>query len=288
MVWVTGAKGILGTEICKTLNREDIDYVATGSEVDITDIDEVNLFAHNRGRRISWIVNCAAYTAVDKAENEAALCEKINFKGAENVAKIAKGLGCPLIHFSTDYVFDGTGSVTYREDDPAQPVSVYGKTKLQGERAVAAFNERFYIVRTSWLYGRGGKNFVNTMLCFMNELDSFTVVNDQIGSPTNAADLSFAALQFIKKADHCEAGIYNYSNEGVCTWFEFANEIYRLGRLNGLIKKECFICPCTTVECPTKAPRPAFSVLDKTKIKKTLQIDIPDWKTSLRKYLEND
>jgi dTDP-4-dehydrorhamnose reductase len=296
-VWIIGNKGMLGTELSRLLEKAGIPFTGTDREVDITSPAALgNFAATGGGRPFGWIVNCAAYTAVDRAEDDAETCRRLNIEGAGNIAACAKNIGARLIHISTDYVFDGKGIVAgtefrpYREDDETNPIGVYGLTKRDGERAARENNPRSYIVRTAWLYGRYGNNFVHTMLRLMNEREEIRVVNDQRGSPTWARDLSAALAVLIKKAGSGAEppfGIYHYTNEGNITWFDFAREILRQGREWGLVKKNCVIKPCTSAEYPARVARPAWSVLDKAKIKGALGIDIPVWDASLREYLHD-
>jgi len=202
-----------------------------------------------------------------------------------NICTAAKCYGAKLIHFSTDYVFDGSSSVPYIETDSTNPQSVYGRTKLQGEQNIVGLLPEHYIIRTAWLYGRNGANFVSTMLRLMNEKDSLKVVNDQRGSPTYAVDLAKAVLR-IMQVDNHRYGIYHYSNEGNITWYDFACEIYRQGKRIGLIKRTCSVVPCTSSEFPQKAHRPSFSLLDKQKIKETFSLSVPNWNESLSSYLK--
>jgi dTDP-4-dehydrorhamnose reductase len=225
---------------------------------------------------------------VDKAEDDEAACRLLNTTGAANIAASAKAKGARLIHISTDYVFDGKGNRPYTEEDPTCPTGVYGGTKRDGEIAVIENNPNSYIIRTAWLYGEYGNNFVHTMLRLMNERDEIKVVNDQYGSPTWSNDLAAAIIMLIKTVEAGETvppGIYHYTNEGNITWFDFAQAIYAEGKNLNLLTKPCMVKPCTSAEYPAKVKRPAYSVLDKTKIKKNLGIEIPEWKVSLKKYL---
>ena len=288
-VWLIGNKGMLGTELSILLEKSGIPFVGTDCEVDITDPSALNEFANNK--KIEWIINCAAYTAVDKAEDDFDTCNRLNMQGAGNIASCAKNIGARLIHISTDYVFDGqgitgeTGNVRpYCEDDETNPIGVYGAAKRSGEIAVMENNPESFIIRTAWLYGKHGNNFVHTMLRLMNERDEIKVVDDQRGSPTWTYDLAVAIISFIKK--DVPFGIYHFTNEGNITWFEFAKGIYKLGGESGLIKKDCRVTACTSAEYPAKVKRPAYSALDKSKIKSALQADIPFWEESLRSYLK--
>jgi dTDP-4-dehydrorhamnose reductase len=278
---------MLGTEVSLVLEREGLSFVGTDREVDITDPGAPGRFA--RGLRPDWIVNCAAYTAVDRAEEEGEAARRLNADGAGNIARTAAAAGARLIHLSTDYVFNGRGARPYREEDPTDPAGVYGLTKRDGERAVMEQNPRSYIIRTAWLYGRHGNNFVAAMLRLMNEREEVRVVDDQRGSPTWARDLASAVALLAARAGDGEGvpyGVYHYTNEGETTWYGFAREIYGLGRERGLIRKDCAVRPCTSAEYPAKAARPAYSVLDKGKIKAALGVGIPRWDESLKEYLE--
>jgi dTDP-4-dehydrorhamnose reductase len=292
-VWLIGNKGMLGTELSLLLEKTGRPFVGTDSEVDITDTAALERFAQSQ--QFSWIINCAAYTAVDKAEDDIETCRRLNTLGAANIAACAKNAGARLIHISTDYVFDGKGIAEgaglrpYREDDATAPSGVYGLTKRDGELAVIEKNPSSYIIRTAWLYGLYGNNFVHTMLRLMNERDEVKVVDDQRGSPTWAFDLASAVLAVITAADggkNVPFGIYHYTDEGNISWFDFAKEIYQQGRELGRISKNCAVKPCTSAEYPAKVKRPAYSVLDKSKIKAALGIDIPAWDTSLKEFLK--
>jgi dTDP-4-dehydrorhamnose reductase len=310
-LWLIGGKGMLGTELSLLLQKRGIPFTATDREVDITNPAALDACAEKLAvwGRIGWILNCAAYTAVDKAEDDVEACRALNTLGPGNIARTAKKFGARLIHISTDYVFDGRGILQtggdlrpYREDDDTQPIGVYGLTKRDGERRVLENNGDSYIIRSAWLYGEHGNNFVHTMLRLMNECEEVKVVNDQWGSPTWAVDLS-GALLFLMGA--CGVflpsgggpipgergvpapGVYHYTNEGAVTWFGFAREIYAQGRRLGFIKKDCVLRPCASAEYPVRVTRPPWSVLDKAKIKAALGLDIPPWEESLSRYLES-
>jgi dTDP-4-dehydrorhamnose reductase len=296
VVWLIGYKGMLGTELSRVLEKKGIPFIGTDREIDITDSAALASFAETQAP-ITWIVNCAAYTAVDRAEDDVETCRRLNTEGAGNIAAAARNAGARLIHLSTDYVFNGKGIPgeggfrPYREDDRTDPIGVYGLTKRDGERAVLENNPASWIVRTAWLYGAYGNNFVATMLRLMKERDEVKVVNDQRGSPTWAFDLAGAICALMDGADKgpgkaVSPGIYHYTNEGNITWFDFAGEIYRRGRALGLLSKDCAVKPCTSAEFPAKVKRPAWSVLDKGKIKTTLGIEIPAWDKSLGNFLE--
>jgi dTDP-4-dehydrorhamnose reductase len=278
---------MLGTEIARLFEAQGMRYLGTDREVDITQEESLAAFARAQGP-ITWILNCAAYTAVDRAEEEAFLCGRINRDGAAHIARIAAGIGARLIHISTDYVFNGKGLRPYREADEPCPLGVYGRTKQEGEAAILESHEAAYIIRTAWLYGAYGKNFVTTMLRLMEERDRLSVVHDQRGSPTWAYDLAQLILGLIttvSKGRTVPYGIYHFSNEGNISWFDFAAEIYREAREQELLTHPCILNPCTSAEFPTKVTRPEYSVLDKSKIKAALGMDIPDWKSSLHSFL---
>ena len=241
-------------------------------ELDICDADAVRAFVS--GHHIDVLVNCAAYTAVDKAEDNPELCDRLNHLAPGYLAEAAEAVGAVLIQVSTDYVFDGTAHVPYREDDTPCPNSVYGRTKLAGEEAVMQKCSRAMVIRTAWLYSTFGNNFVKTMLRLGRERESLGVVFDQIGTPTYAADLAQAIFAAIEQG--IVPGIYHFSDEGVCSWYDFTVAIHRLAGIT-----TCRVSPLHTDEYPAKAPRPNYSVLDKTKIKQTFGIHIPHWEESL-------
>ena len=287
MVWLIGSKGMLASEIAAQLNQHNIPWIGSDKEVDITEKASVDVFIQQNfaSGSLQWIINCAAYTAVDKAEDDPETAQKLNADALINICTAAKCYGAKLIHFSTDYVFDGTSSIPYIETDTTNPQSVYGCTKLQGEQNIIELLPEHYIIRTAWLYGKSGNNFVSTMLHLMNEKDSLKVVNDQRGSPTYAVDLAKAVLR-IMQVDNHRYGIYHYSNEGNITWYDFSCEIYRQGKRIGLIKRACSVVPCTSSEFPQKAHRPSFSLLNKQKIKETFSLSVPNWNESLSLYLK--
>lgn len=288
MIWVIGYKGMLGSEICRQLTENNIQFVRSDVDVDITDIEALEQFA--KCRAVTWIINCAAYTAVDKAESDIELAHKLNVEGPANIAKVAKKYGAKLIHISTDYVFDGTGTTPRTEDMPVAPIGVYGVTKAKGEEAVRNNTDKYYILRTAWLYGWAGKNFVYTMIRAMNTHDAVKVVNDQKGTPTFAGDLAKVILQIIDDKT-VSYGTYHVTDLGEITWWDFTNEIKKQGIEAGWINekgKNCVVNPCTTDEYPTPAKRPAYSVLSKDKIQKTLGITLPYWKESLKVFLDSE
>lgn len=288
MIWVIGYKGMLGSEICRQLTENNIQYVRTDVDVDITDFKALLEFA--RVWSVKWIINCAAYTAVDKAESDVELAKKLNVDGPANIARVADIMGARLIHISTDYVFDGSGDTPRTEDMPVAPIGVYGVTKAAGEKAVMDNCKDYFILRTAWLYGWAGKNFVYTMIRAMNTHDAVKVVNDQKGTPTFAGDLTKVILEIISRGSMIPYGIYHVTDIGEITWWDFTNEIKKQGIETGWINetgKNCVVNPCTTDEYPTPAKRPAYSVLSKDKIQKALNINLPDWKESLRVFLTN-
>lgn len=273
-ILVTGANGQLGNEM-RALREEHPRHTCFFTDVhelDICNRSAVHEFVRANG--IDVIVNCAAYTAVDKAEDDQTLCDELNRLAPGYLAIAAQACGAALIHVSTDYVFDGTAHLPYTEEVTPSPASVYGSTKLAGEQAVMENCNRAMVIRTSWLYSSYGNNFVKTMIRLGNERDTLGVVFDQIGTPTYAYDLASAIFTAIERG--IVPGIYHFSDEGVCSWYDFACAIHRLAGITA-----CRVSPLHTDEFPTRAPRPPYSVLDKTKIKKTFGIDIPHWEASL-------
>lgn len=226
MIWLIGCKGMLGTEIARQLSENKIDFVGTDIDVDITNPQALAKFV--KGKDISYIINCSAYTAVDKAESDADFAKKLNEDGPRNIANLANQIHAKMIHISTDYVFDGTGTEPYTEDMSVAPIGVYGRTKAAGEAAVKQNLKEYYIIRTAWLYGWAGKNFVYTMIEAMNTHDSVKVVNDQKGSPTFAGDLANVIIQIINK-DDVPYGTYHCTDLGEITWWDFTNEIKKQG-----------------------------------------------------------
>lgn len=286
MIWLIGNKGMLGTEIARQLTEKKIEFTGTDIDVDITNPEALDTFASSL-KDLKYIINCSAYTAVDKAESDAEFAKKLNEIGAGNIARTAKKYGATMIHISTDYVFDGSGNTPRTEDMPIAPIGVYGKTKADGEKAVIKETDSYYILRTAWLYGWAGRNFVYTMIKAMNTHESVKVVNDQKGSPTFAGDLAGVIIQLIKNGN-IPFGIYHCTDNGEITWWDFTNEIKKQGIEKGWItNKTCAVNPCTTDEYPTPAKRPAYSVLSKDKIQKALGFTLPDWKESLNVFLSS-
>ena len=279
-ILVTGANGQLGQSILEqSKNYKEIEcFFVTRNELDITNEELINHYFEDKS--FDFVINCAAYTAVDKAEDDQENAYLVNAKATEFIAKITHQKGIPFIHVSTDYVFDGTEAQPRLETDQTNPIGVYGQTKLDGENLALENNPKTIILRTAWVYSRFGNNFVKTMLRLFNDKDSISVVADQIGSPTNAIDLADAILTIISKND-LTYGIFNYSNEGECSWFEFAQKIKEFS--NSTIE----INPVSTSAYPTKAKRPAYSLLDKSKIKEVYQLNIPTWEDSLKEELKH-
>jgi dTDP-4-dehydrorhamnose reductase len=226
----------------------------------------------------TYCINCAAYTAVDKAEDDVDMARKINRDGAENIAKLCEKYGATIIHVSTDFIFAGNTPQPLLEDDIAEPVSIYGLTKLEGEQVIVALTKRYYILRTSWLYSEYGNNFVKTMMRLGAEKDELKIIADQVGTPTYAIDLAGCILDVIEKGNQ-QYGIYHYSNEGVTSWYDFAMGIFDIAKID--VK----VYPVRTSEYVTRAVRPTFSVMDKAKIKNTFNIQIPYWRESLEKCI---
>ena len=278
-ILVTGANGQLGSELKELSNFvNQYKWIFTDrQELDLSDLQ--NLSDNITTISPDLIINCAAYTAVDKAEEEFELADVLNHQAVAIMAKWTFANNCKFIHVSTDYVFDGTSNIALNEDAPTAPINIYGKTKLSGERACRNENPESIIIRTSWVYSSYGANFVKTMSRLMKEKDTLNVVNDQIGSPTYAADLAQAILDILNHAKW-QAGIYNYSNEGEISWYQFALAIQEIGGF------ECKVSGISSSQYPTPAKRPAFSLLDKRKIKDKYSLTIPDYKWSLIKCME--
>lgn len=277
-ILVTGANGQLGNEMrAVSAEQEQLTYHFTDvAELDICDLEAIERFVADHA--IDCIVNCAAYTNVNKAEEDTALCDKLNHLAPANLARVAAKHHTGLIHVSTDYVFNGEHHLPYREDDAPCPNSVYGATKLAGEQAIREAHPEAVIIRTAWLYSTFGNNFVKTMLRLGTQRDELGVVFDQIGTPTYARDLARAIGRIILRG--IVPGIYHYSNEGACSWYDFAKATFTLGGITA-----CRLRPLHTDEYPTPAARPHYSVLDKTKIKQTYGVEVPHWADSLKECL---
>ena len=286
-ILVTGANGQLGTELRNLSSGSSNHYIFSdvnsvpGLEtlsLDITNRQAVRLVCESE--QVDVIINCAAYTNVDRAEDDYAMADLLNNKAAGNLAIIAAERGATLIHISTDYVFHGNASAPYREDWSPSPLGVYGVTKLDGERAIRESGCKWFIFRTAWLYSPYGKNFVKTMMRLTADKDSLTVVADQVGTPTYAADLASLIVKVVDEGLLDKGGLYHYSNEGVISWYDFAKTICELSG------NCCDIRPCRSDEYPSKAARPHYSVLDKSKVKRTFGISIPYWKDSLKACIQ--
>lgn len=280
---ITGANGQLGNEMRVVLaQHRDIEAIYTDVDtLDITNLAQLDLFV--AAEKVSHIVNCAAYTAVDKAEDDEDNASKVNIDAVRNLGIVAKRYGAKIVHVSTDYVFDGKSFKPYAEDASVSPTNVYGRTKLAGEKALFAECKDAIIIRTSWLYSSFGNNFVKTMLRLGRERDELNVIFDQVGTPTYAADLAQIILTIITDKEWV-SGIYHFSNEGVCSWYDFTIMIHKLAGI------ECKVNPIESSAYPVRTPRPHYSVLNKTKIKTTFNFEIPYWVDSLQsclKILEN-
>ena len=277
-ILITGANGQLGNEM-RVLSAEYPEY-----SYFFTDVEELNIcneqavMDYVEDHQIHVIVNCAAYTAVDKAEEDVELCTKLNADAVGYLAKAAEAFGAEFIQISTDYVFDGTAHIPYQETEPTCPNSVYGSTKLSGEQNALTLCTRSMVIRTAWLYSTFGNNFVKTMIRLGRERDSLGVIFDQVGTPTYARDLARAIFAAIRQ--EVTPGIYHFSNEGVCSWYDFTKAIHRLAGIT-----TCNVKPLHTSEYLTKAKRPHYSVLDKTKFKHTYGIEVPYWEESLQKCI---
>tara|TARA_B110000503_G_C7171005_1_gene424281 strand:+ start:200 stop:1069 length:870 start_codon:yes stop_codon:yes gene_type:complete len=280
-ILVTGGNGQLGSELKEIApNYQDYNFLFTDvSDLDITDHTAVREFVENN--TITVIINCAAYTVVDKAESEPELADAINHLAVANFAQIAKDKNIKLIHISTDYVFDGTNHKPYVETDTPNPKSVYGQTKLDGEQAMQQINPaNSIIIRTSWVYSKFGNNFVKTMLRLAETRDEISVVADQIGTPTNTADLANAILKILPQISNETVELFHYSNEGVCSWYDLAKAIFEIKQIS--IK----VNPIESSQYPTPAERPFYSILNKNIIKEMFYVKIPFWRDSLQKSLD--
>lgn len=279
-ILVTGANGQLGSEL-KDLAPQYPQYrffFTDVEQLDITDASAIDTFVQTNN--INALINCAAYTAVDKAESEVVLADQINHIAVKNLAEVAKEHQCKLIHISTDYVFDGTHHIPYVETDAPNPQSVYGATKLAGEEAMREINpSNSIIIRTSWVYSSFGTNFVKTMLRLSTERSVLNVIADQVGTPTYAADLAQHILDLLPQLSNDNVKVYHYTNEGVCSWYDFAQAIFEISNI------DCRVIPITTAQYPTAAKRPHYSVLNKTKIKEVFNIEISYWREALKRCL---
>ncbi|MDD2781604.1 dTDP-4-dehydrorhamnose reductase [Sulfuricurvum sp.] len=281
-VLVTGANGQLGSEIHSLITHTPLPeyhfHFATRKELDLSNLCKMEDFFD--GKKFDAIINCAAYTAVDKAESESELADTINHRFVSMLAKIAKRDSSKLIHISTDYVFDGKNHRPYIESDPTDPQGVYGRSKCDGENAILSVAcEHAIIIRTSWVYSSSGANFVKTMLRLGKERDSLGVIFDQVGTPTYARDLAQAILDILPQINNTKPEIYHYSNEGAASWYDFAKAIFELSGV------ECRVNPITTDQYPTPASRPHYSLLNKSKIKNDFNLSIPYWRDALKECL---
>ncbi len=296
-IWVTGAAGMLGQEVIAKLSKfRGTRVLCSDRDVDITNTDSISAFLEAYGD-IDWIVNCAAWTAVDDAENHEAAAHSLNADGPRILAQTAKKRNAAIVHISTDYVFSGRRSRPYQTDDAPEPLSAYGRTKLEGEKAVSAANRDSIILRTAWLYGEGGRNFVYSMLRLMKERKEIGVVSDQRGLPTFAPNLARVIAQIVARSHSLEAppwGIYHYTDapdvgeelRGI-SWFDFACEIYKRGRDAGLLKGDCTINALTTDEYPAMATRPTYALLDCNDIINTFDIIRPIWRSGLGEFISS-
>lgn len=288
MILITGAYGQLGQCFRQAASQwPGQTFVFAGSaELDVANRRAVrSFFKALRDDKLDWVINCAAYTAVDKAESEPVKAKKINVLGVKNLAIVCAEQNIPLLHFSTDYVYHSRQNTPFQETDLVSPKGVYARTKLAGERAALRAHPQTMVIRTSWVYSAFGQNFVKTMLRLGRERDVLNVVADQIGSPTYAPDLANTVLEIIRKVESGEiaksslAGIWHYANEGVASWYDFAAAIFEIQQIN------CHVRPIATQDYPTPAKRPPFSVLDKRKIKTSFGLEIPHWRDGLRRCL---
>ena len=274
-VLVTGTKGQLGYDVVKELEKRGHTAVAVDiEEMDITDAGSVDQVITEAG--VEAVIHCAAYTAVDAAEENEELCRKVNAEGTENIAKVCKKLDLKMIYISTDYVFDGEGERPWEPDDKRHPLSVYGQTKYEGELAVEKYLEKYFIVRIAWVFGVNGKNFIKTMLKLSETHSELNVVDDQVGSPTYTYDLAVLLVDMVETEKY---GRYHATNEGLCTWYEFAKEIFRQADVD--IK----VNPVTSEMFPTKATRPKNSRMSKEKLEENGFHRLPTWQNALERYL---
>lgn len=276
-VLVTGVGGQLGHDVVRELEQRGHEVTGVGrEEMDITDAEKV--------RKIIWdcvpdaVIHCSAYTAVDRAEDEADQCRKVNVKGTKNIAEICAELDCKMIYISTDFVFSGEGERPWETDDAAGPISVYGRTKYEGEDEVKSRLDKFFIVRISWVFGKNGNNFVKTMLRIGKENGAVKVVDDQIGSPTYTRDMAVLLADMVQTEKY---GVYHASNEGFCSWYDFAKEIFRLAGMD-----DVSVTPITSDQFPAKAKRPFNSRMSKEKLVKEGFNKLPSWQDALKRYLQ--
>ena len=286
MIWLIGNKGMLGSDVEKLLKKNNLSYVASDQEIDVINYNLLKNYVENK--KVDWVINCAAYTQVDKAEEQIEKAYRLNRDGVGNLARIALDKQAKLIHISTDYVFDGKKDKTcaYTEEDQPNPMGIYGKSKLGGEKEIKNVLNEYFIIRTAWLYGLNVSNFVYTMLRLFKERDVVKVVEDQWGSPTYTVDLVEVILKIVKSKSR-KFGIYHFTNEGVISWCQFAQVIYDKAKRLGLLKgnREVEIKPIKTEEYPTAAERPRYSVLSKDKVKREFNLKIRNWDEALEDFL---
>jgi len=285
MIWLTGSQGMLGRQFKKEFRKRGWPFIESNREVDIGSLETMRAFVS--GKEVDWIVNCAAYTAVDRAESEVDLAFAVNATGSGNVAALARETEATLIHFSTDYVFDGRSAVPYRETDAPGPLSVYGKSKLEGERHIGAATGRHFILRISWLYGVYGASFVRTMLARFASAGEVRVVDDQRGAPTYAARLAENVAERIIGVESDRYGLYHYTDEGNLSWYDFAVTIREAARERGL-PVSAAIRPIPSAEYPTAAARPASSALDKSRVIRELRFRVFPWRSNLDEYFQEE
>ena len=275
-VFVTGVKGQLGHDVMNELKKREIHAIGVDiDEMDITDADQVEKVI--RDAAPDAVIHCAAYTAVDAAEENVDICRKVNAQGTENIAKVCETLDIKMMYISTDYVFNGQGERPWEPDDEREPLNVYGQTKYEGELAVEKYVKKFFTVRIAWVFGINGKNFIKTMLNLGKTHDKLTVVNDQTGSPTYTYDLARLLVDMIQTEKY---GRYHATNEGLCTWCEFACEIFKQAGM------DVSVSPVTSDEYPSKAKRPANSRMDKSKLAENGFQPLPEWQDALKRYLK--
>lgn len=275
-VFVTGVKGQLGYDVVNELEKRGLEAVGVDiQEMDITDAESVNKVIGEAAP--DAVIHCAAYTAVDAAEDNEEICRKVNADGTQNIANMCKKLDIPMIYISTDYVFDGQGERPWMPDDERAPLNVYGQTKYEGELAIQNTLEKYFIVRIAWVFGINGKNFIKTMLNLGRTRDHLTVVNDQYGSPTYTYDLARLLVDMIQTDKY---GIYHATNEGICTWYEFACEIFRQAGI------AVNVTPVTADQYPAKAKRPSNSRMSKDKLEENGFERLPAWQDALGRYLK--
>lgn len=282
-IFVAGARGMLASDLIPMLENLGEVECSSRPDFDITDADQVYKILDTHSPDI--LINCAAYTAVDKAESDKEMAFEVNEKGPLNLARACSERGTKLVHISTDFVFDGKGNHPYKEDDKVNPIGVYGASKLAGELSIKNTAEEHLIIRTSWLYGKNGNNFVKTIIRLASEREELGIVYDQTGTPTYTKDLAEGIIKLIEAKAF---GIYHFSNEGVCSWYDFAHEIIGVAEEMGEKFKLKKLKPILTEDYPSPAKRPAYSVLNKAKYKETTSLEIPHWRDGLKKYLEEE